>query len=46
MEKELFAIPERCTGCGRCMYMCPAVKEGVFKPSKSRVYINHFSVRG
>ncbi|MCP4692664.1 MAG: 4Fe-4S dicluster domain-containing protein [Desulfobacterales bacterium] len=46
MEKHLLAIPNRCTGCNRCVYACSAVKEGVFMPSKARVQINNFPERG
>jgi carbon-monoxide dehydrogenase iron sulfur subunit len=46
MKKLLFAKPDLCSGCGRCTYACSAVKEGLFQPSKSRVQINNFSLRG
>jgi len=46
MENRLYAIPELCTGCNRCVYVCSAVKEGEFIPSKSRIHINNFSSRG
>jgi Fe-S-cluster-containing dehydrogenase component len=46
MEKHLLAIPNRCTGCNRCTYACAAVKEGMFMPSKARVKINNFPLRG
>lgn len=46
MEKHLLAIPNRCTGCNRCVYACAAVKEGMFMPSKARVKINNFPLEG
>jgi len=46
MKKELFADPEKCTGCGRCSYVCSAVKTGAFAPSQARILINNFPHRG
>ena len=46
MEKHLLAIPNRCTGCNRCVYACAAVKEGMFTPSKARLRINNFAQEG
>ena len=46
MEKHLLAIPNRCTGCNRCTYVCAAVKEGLFMPSKARIKINNFPIQG
>jgi len=46
MEKHLLAIPNRCTGCNRCVYACTAVKEGMFRPSKARLRINNFPLQG
>jgi len=46
MEKILYAIPDLCTGCNRCVYACSATKEGKFHPSKSRIHINNFSLNG
>lgn len=46
MEKHLLAIPNRCTGCNRCVYVCSAVKEGMFMPSKARIRINNFPLQG
>ena len=46
MEKQLFAKPDLCTGCNRCVYACSAKHEGVFQPSRSRVQINNFSLGG
>ncbi len=46
MEKHIFANPELCTGCNRCVYVCSAVKEGMFQPSKARIHINNFPLRG
>jgi len=46
MKKILFADPDKCTGCNRCAYACSAVKEGVFRPSRSRVHINNYSLQG
>ena len=46
MEKMLYAIPDLCTGCSRCVYVCSAVKEGAFYPAKARIHINNFSFNG
>jgi Fe-S-cluster-containing hydrogenase component 2 len=46
MDNILFAIPDLCTGCNRCAYVCSAVKEGMFIPSKSRIHINNFNLKG
>jgi len=46
MEKILYAIPDLCTGCNRCVYICSAVKEGAFYPSKARIHNNNFSFNG
>ncbi len=46
MEKHLLGIPNRCTGCNRCVYACSAVKEGMFMPSKARLKINNFPLQG
>jgi len=46
MEKYLFVIPNRCTGCNRCTYACSASKEGMFIPSKARIQINNFALQG
>jgi len=46
MEKHLLAIPNRCTGCNRCVYACAAVKEGMFMPSKARIKISNFPLEG
>ena len=46
MEKHLLAIPNRCTGCNRCVYACAAVKEGIFMPSKARVRVSNFPLKG
>ena len=46
MEKLLLAIPNRCTGCNRCTYVCSALKEGMFIPSKARIKINNFAHQG
>jgi Fe-S-cluster-containing dehydrogenase component len=46
MEKVLYAKPDLCTGCSRCVYVCSAVKEGKFIPSISRIHINNFSLFG
>jgi len=46
MEKILYAIPELCTGCNRCAYVCSSTKEGIFIPSRSRIHINNFSFNG
>ncbi|MEW6264340.1 MAG: 4Fe-4S dicluster domain-containing protein [Thermodesulfobacteriota bacterium] len=44
--KTLFADPDKCTGCQRCVYVCAAVKEGLFAPSLARLRINNFPLRG
>jgi len=46
MKKELFADPDKCTGCNRCSYVCSAVKTGAFAPAQSRVKINNFPHQG
>ena len=46
MGKTLYVIADLCTGCNRCVYVCSAVKEGQFRPSKSRIHINNFSLNG
>ena len=46
MEKHLLAVPNRCTGCSRCVYACSAVKEGLFMPSKARIRITNFPLEG
>lgn len=46
MEKILYASPDLCTGCNRCIYVCSAVKEGKFYPTKSRIQINNFTLNG
>lgn len=46
MNKQLFANPDLCTGCNRCSLICSALKEGVFQPSRARVKINNFPLRG
>jgi len=46
VDKVLYAIPELCTGCNRCTYICSAVKENTFIPSKSRIHIKNFAING
>jgi len=46
MEKQLFANPDLCTGCNRCVYACSAAKEGAFEPTKARLRITNFAFRG
>lgn len=46
MEKILYALPDLCTGCNRCVYICSAVKEGCFHPSASRIHVGNFSLQG
>jgi len=46
VEKVLYAISELCTGCNRCSFVCSAVKEKRFMPSKSRIHVNNFSNKG
>jgi len=46
MDKYLLAIPDLCTGCNRCAYVCSAVKETMFIPSNARIHINNFSLNG
>jgi Fe-S-cluster-containing hydrogenase component 2 len=45
-EKILLAVPEKCTACNRCLYACSAAKEGSFRPSRARLHINNFGIRG
>jgi carbon-monoxide dehydrogenase iron sulfur subunit len=46
MEKYLMSIPNRCTGCNRCVYACSVAKEGMFIPSKARIKITNFAQQG
>ena len=46
MKKELFADPDKCTGCNRCAYICSATKVGQFAPSLARIRINNFPHKG
>ncbi len=46
MKKQLLAIPNRCTGCNLCVYICSALKEGMFMPSKARIWITNFPQKG
>ena len=46
MKKELFADLDKCTGCGRCSYVCSALKTGQFAPSRARIKINNFPHKG
>lgn len=46
MKKELFADPDKCTGCNRCSYVCSAMKTGAFAPASARIKINNFPHRG
>jgi Fe-S-cluster-containing hydrogenase component 2 len=46
MEKYLMAIPNRCTGCNRCVLACSVAKEGVFMPSKARIHVSNIPHQG
>ena len=46
MKKELFADPDKCTGCNRCVSVCSAIKTGQFAPSQARIHINNFPQNG
>lgn len=46
MEKILYAVPDLCTGCNRCVYICSAVKAGSFFPSRARIHVSNFSYHG
>jgi len=46
MEKLLMAVPNRCTGCNRCVYACSAAKEGMFVPSRARIKVTNFPHEG
>lgn len=46
MSKELFADPDKCTGCNRCSYVCSAMKTGAFAPEAGRIKINNYPHRG
>ena len=46
MSKELFADPDKCSGCGRCSYVCSAMRTGRFAPTSARIQINNFPHRG
>ncbi len=46
MEKYLYCIPNRCTGCNRCTYVCSMIKEGMFIPTKARLHVTNLSREG
>ena len=46
MEKFLYAIPNRCSGCNRCTYACSAAREGMFRPALARIKITNFPEEG
>lgn len=46
MSKALFADQNKCTGCGRCAYVCSAMKIGRFAPTQARIQINNFPHKG
>lgn len=46
MKKHLLAIPDLCTGCNRCRYVCSAIKENVFQPRRARVDVGNFPALG
>ncbi len=46
MKKILLVIPNNCTGCNRCSYVCSAAKEGMFIPARARIKINSFPHEG
>lgn len=46
MKKYLYAIPDLCTGCNRCVLACSALKEGKFMPSRARIQINNITFNG
>lgn len=46
MSKQLFADPDKCSGCSRCSYVCSAMKTGRFEPSAARIKINNFPHKG
>ncbi|MEM4497473.1 MAG: 4Fe-4S dicluster domain-containing protein [Nitrososphaerota archaeon] len=37
--KSLIALPERCTGCQRCVLACSYAHAQSFSPSKSRIWV-------
>jgi Fe-S-cluster-containing hydrogenase component 2 len=46
MSKQLFADPDKCSGCNRCSYVCSAMKTGRFEPTAARIKINNFPHKG
>jgi len=46
MPRILVAIPEKCTGCGRCQAACSAAHDGVFAPSLARLGVENFPLIG
>jgi Fe-S-cluster-containing dehydrogenase component len=44
--KMLMALPDKCTGCNRCVLACSAAHEGVFQPSMARIHVSNFPLRG
>ncbi|MCF8069847.1 MAG: 4Fe-4S dicluster domain-containing protein [Desulfobacterales bacterium] len=44
--KCLIAIPELCTGCNRCAYMCSALKTNKFSPYNALIKTHNFSLNG
>jgi carbon-monoxide dehydrogenase iron sulfur subunit len=46
MRKQLYALPDKCTGCNRCAIACSARHEGFFRPSRARIHINNYSFDG
>ena len=46
MPRILVALPEKCTGCGRCQAACSAAHDGVFAPSLARLGMENFPLLG
>lgn len=46
MPRIIVAMPEQCTGCGRCQASCSAMHEGVFAPSLARLGVENFPLIG
>ena len=40
--KRLKFSKEKCIGCGLCAQVCSAYKEGVYQPSKARIFIESY----
>ena len=46
MAQVLMIYPDKCTGCRNCELACSFVKEGEFRPSKSRIHAYNWEREG